>query len=165
MKKILNLTAVLVAIMAIGVITERITFARVTSAAGERDIFCVGPDGYEICVDASSNVIPTTDDRADLGTASLQFQDAYLDGTLYSDGLSVDGASTLTGATALTGAVTIGGQLNLYSRSQAQIEAIIPGVAGAVYYCNDCTATTICVSTSATALSWVSAVAPGTACD
>jgi hypothetical protein len=75
-------------------------------------------------------------------------------------------ATTINGTTSITSPIiTATGPVGLYSRTQAQIEAIVPGAAGKVYYCSDCTVTTVCVSTSATTLSWVSVGALATACD
>lgn len=76
-------------------------------------------------------------------------------------------APAITGTTSVTGAkvVVSGGPLQLYSRTQAQIEAFTPSAVGEVYYCNDCTATSVCVSSAAAVMSWVSVVNPATACD
>lgn len=79
---------------------------------------------------------------------------------------AVQGA-TVTGTTSVSGAkVSVtAGPLTLYSRTQAQIEAFTPAAVGEVYYCNDCTATSVCVSSAAAVMSWVSVVNPATACD
>ena len=76
-------------------------------------------------------------------------------------------APAITGSTSVTGAkvVVSGGALQLYSRTQAQIEAFTPLAAGELYYCNDCTATAVCVSSAAAVMSWVSVVDPTTACN
>lgn len=76
-------------------------FARVTSqGATDADIWCVGPDGAEVCVDSSGNLIPTTDDDTDLGTSSLEWQDLYIDGTAYIDTASIDDLSVTGGVLA-----------------------------------------------------------------
>jgi hypothetical protein len=96
-----------------------LAMARVTSSSAQRDIWCVGPSGAEVCVDASGNLISTTDDDTDLGTSSLQWKNGYFDGTVYADVISNDGAYTGTSgafsttlsasSTTLTGALYIGG--------------------------------------------------------
>ena len=45
--------------------------------------------------------MPIADDDIDLGTASLQFKDAYIDGTLEADAITIGGSAiTAGGATA-----------------------------------------------------------------
>lgn len=97
----------IIALAVMGVFAfANISSARVTNATpDERDIFCVGPSGAEICVDASGNLIPTTDDDADLGTSSLQFKDVYIDGVAYVDSISNDGAFSGTNLV-LSGSMT-----------------------------------------------------------
>lgn len=85
-----------------------LSFARVTSqGASDADIWCVGPDGAEVCVDSSGNLIPTTDDDADLGTSSLQWQDIYIDGTADVDDLTVSGTATIADIS-VTGGILAG---------------------------------------------------------
>ena len=43
----------------------------------------------------SRTVVPTADDTYDLGTSGLEFKDAYFDGTVTTDDLSVSGTATL----------------------------------------------------------------------
>ena len=75
-------------------------------------------------------------------------------------------ATTISGTTISGTTLTAtGGAIQLYSRTQAQIEATTPTAVGQMYYCNNCTATTVCVSSAAAVMSWVSMVAPATACD
>lgn len=254
--KTIKLTALLLSALTIGLIVSNVSFARVTSAADDRDIWCVGVSGAEVCVDSSGNMIPTTDDDADLGTSSLQWQDLYLDGTLYVDAISnegdisavnaaftgtldadgqvtlgaagtvstitaagvatfaasvtapdltatddvvigdaldVDGqvsvgadgtkstvtvlgaatfaasvtAPAITGSTSVSGLkVTVsGGPLTLYSRTEAQILLIDPVVAGELYFCSDCTTTTVCVSTGTAVADMAAIEDPSAACD
>ena len=49
-------------------------------------------------------IVPITDDDIDIGTSSLQFKNAYFDGTLEADAITVGGTSVLTGGaeTAIT---------------------------------------------------------------
>lgn len=76
-------------------------------------------------------------------------------------------APAVTGSTSVSGAkvVVTGGPLQLYSRTQAQIEAFTPSAVGEVYYCNDCTVTAVVVSSAPAVMSWVSVVDPTTAMD
>lgn len=46
----------------------------------------------------TGSVVPGADDSYDLGTSSLQWQDAYFDGTIFCDGITSDGAATIQGA-------------------------------------------------------------------
>jgi len=84
MKKPLYLIfAVLVAALGYNLVS-----ARLTGTDPGTDIFCVGPSGAEICVDASGNLIPTTDSDTTVGTSSLRFATVYAD--------TVDAGTTLT---------------------------------------------------------------------
>ena len=80
--------------------------------------------------------------------------------TAASGNLDIAGAVTIAGAAAITGAITGptsitgtklvasgAGSVGLYSRAKAEILALTPAAAGQAYYCNNCTAVTICVST------------------
>jgi len=69
-----------------------------TSTAAET---CWGAAGAEACVDASGNVVPTTDNDADLGTSALRWRDLrVLDATL-GDALTVVGSVTVNGSSEL----------------------------------------------------------------
>ena len=62
-------------------------------------------------------IVPVTDDDIDLGTASLQFKDVYIDGTSEADAITIGGSAVTAGAGAVTAMnnatanelVTIGG--------------------------------------------------------
>ena len=41
-------------------------------------------------------ILPITDDDVDLGSASYQFKDVYIDGTLEADAITIGGTSTNT---------------------------------------------------------------------
>src|SRR3989339_1808938 len=142
MKKILGLTAVLVMFVTFAVLTEKITFARVTSSADDRDVWCVGVSGAEVCVDSSGNFIPTTDDNVDLGTSSLQFKNIYIDGTAYVDAISNEGATTGTTAafsgTLSASSSTFTGGLLMSARTIAQLDALTPTATYQMYVCSDC---------------------------
>ena len=88
--------------------------ARLTGTNPGTDIWCMGPSGAELCVDASGNFIPTTDNDATLGTASLRFSSVQALDIAIGDDLTVTDDATITdaldvgGATDLDGQVTIG---------------------------------------------------------
>lgn len=96
MKKIITLSAFLVAIVALGLVTEKITFARLTVDASSRDAWCVGIAGAEVCVDSSGNFIPTTTNVSSLGTSSLKFKNIYSAGQI---GLQSVSSTTLASIT------------------------------------------------------------------
>jgi hypothetical protein len=146
MKKIVWFSALLSSFLAMGLITENISFARVTDSADDRDAFCAGPSGAEACIDSSGDVIPTTDDDADLGTSSLQWQDGYFDGIVYADAISNDGAYTGTSG-------MFSGQVGIGSASSTTIATLVPSQVGAQIY--NTTRYAICVGTAATAGSWI----------
>lgn len=90
-------------------------FSRITGTLPSADdIFCVGPSGAEVCVDASGNWIPTTDDNQDLGTSSFKWKNLYLSGTTTSSGdLTVTGTLDLTGSLNVTGDSSLDGALTV----------------------------------------------------
>ena len=51
---------------------------------------------------------PTTDNDIDLGTASLEFKDAFFDGTVTTDGLTVSSTTNLDGAIQVDNTLTVG---------------------------------------------------------
>ena len=71
-------------------------YVNVSSAAQEQVII---QDGV---------VIPATDDNIDLGTSSVEFKNAYFDGTVQTDVLTVDENATVTGNLTVNGNTTIG---------------------------------------------------------
>lgn len=105
MKKITGFLALLAAMFILAVMSERVTFGRLTSDAASRDVWCVGISGLEVCVDSSGNFIPTTTNVSDLGTSTLKFKNLYLDGTATVDTIAGT-AATFSGTVAHTGAVT-----------------------------------------------------------
>ena len=56
---------------------------------------------------------PTTTNDIDLGSSTLGFKDAYIDGTVNSAALEVAGASTLTGNVAAAGDLAVAGASTL----------------------------------------------------
>lgn len=84
-----------------------------TNSAGNTQILL--PDGKDFVVyEAGAGqfivrdgaLLPGTDDDVDIGSASLEFQDLFLDGTATIDALDNSGTSTLTGA--VTAGATLG---------------------------------------------------------
>lgn len=96
-KRIALLIAALSAVIVFrGTLLARITGTQPTSP----DIFCTGPDGAEVCIDASGNIVPTTSNDASAGSSSLRWSNVFT--TL----LNASGAATLGGTLDVTGAVT-----------------------------------------------------------
>lgn len=87
------------------------------TAAEGAPITKVGPS--QDLVITASVVRPKTNNTLDLGTTSLNFKDAFFDGTVRTDILTVDETSTLTGnvsmggTLAVTGNTTVGGTLGV----------------------------------------------------
>ena len=76
------------------------------------------------------------------------------------------GGSAITATTSVTSPLIVAtGPIQFYSRTQAQIEATTATAVGQGFYCNDCTATSVCISSAANRTSWISVVNPATACD
>ena len=69
--------------------------------------------GTEQIVLADGVLKPTTDNDIDLGTSSLEFKDAFFDGTVKTDALTVDVGSTLTGAVDANSTLNVSGTLSL----------------------------------------------------
>jgi len=53
-------------------------------------------------------IVPSTDDDIDLGTNSTEFKDAYFDGTVTTDGLTVSSTTNLDGAIQVDNTITVG---------------------------------------------------------
>ena len=56
----------------------------------------------------SSALYPVTDNEIDLGTSSLEFKDAYFDGTVTTDALTVSSTTNLDGAIQVDNTITVG---------------------------------------------------------
>ncbi|MDB4301068.1 hypothetical protein N9926_01165 [Flavobacteriaceae bacterium] len=57
-------------------------------------------------------IVPVTDSDIDLGTASLEFKDLYIDGTAHIDTLDVDANATIAGTLDVTGAIGLSGAIS-----------------------------------------------------
>ena len=85
-------------------------WSRVTSqGATDRDAWCAGPSGAEVCVDSSGNIIPTTSNDASCGSSSLRWSN------LYTTLLNVSGAMTQTGALSCASTLDVNGATTLNS--------------------------------------------------
>ena len=62
----------------------------------------------------SSALYPVTDNEIDLGTSSLEFKDAYFDGTVTTDALTVSSTTNLDGAIQVDNTITVGGDATGY---------------------------------------------------
>ncbi len=69
-------------------------------------ITAVGP--VQDLVVSATEVRPKTDNTLDLGTTLLEFKDAFFDGTVKTDNLTVDENATVTGNLTVNGNTTIG---------------------------------------------------------
>lgn len=141
MKKIGILAIISIFLLAVFGLFESGIFARLTgNTPSAPDAFCVGQSGSEVCVDSSGNVIPTTNNDADLGTPSLKWKDLYVSGTSYMSSISGSGVISGISITATSG------NIGFYPRTLTQINAITPTAVGQAYYCSDCTNSAVCIS-------------------
>jgi hypothetical protein len=69
----------------------------------------VGPS--QDLVVSSTSVLPKTTNTLDVGSSGAQFKDAYFDGTVDTDTLTVSGNGTVGGTLAVTGQTTLNGGL------------------------------------------------------
>ena len=69
--------------------------------------------GTEQLTIEDGGIIPTTTNDIDLGTASKEFKDLYLDGIAHIDTLDVDVNATVAGTLGVTGATTLAGILSI----------------------------------------------------
>ena len=68
--------------------------------------------GTEQLTIEDGGIIPTTTNDIDLGTASKEFKDLYLDGIAHIDTLDIDGNATVAGTLGVTGAVALSGAIS-----------------------------------------------------
>jgi len=109
------------------------------------DALCVGASGVEICINSDGDIIPTTDNAADLGSPGLEFKDGYFDGTLNVDSLAADAADV----GALTGTdVDMSTGIFLPKAMSSTTLAAYTFAVGEVVY--NTTRYAICIGTSAT---------------
>ena len=152
MKKYFKLSGlILTAALILGIASGRV-FARLTGTDPGTDVVCWGVSGAEACLDASGNLIPTTDDDATLGTSSLRWATAYIADVTVGDDLAITDDLTVTGdlfnspasTTTVTAALSIDltgqcGKVVLLqtdgaSRTSDTTNTFTGGVVGCVYY-------------------------------
>lgn len=78
------------------------------------------------------SLIPSADDTYDLGSASLEWKDLYVDGTANIDALSVSGNGTIGGTLGVTGALTGSSTITSSHASAASVGATDGTVSAAV---------------------------------
>jgi hypothetical protein len=71
----------------------------------------VGPS-QDLIVSATQ-VLPKTTNTLDLGSSAAQYKDAFFDGTVDTDALTVSGSGTVGGTLGVTGNTTVGGTLEV----------------------------------------------------
>ena len=70
-------------------------------------------DNVVFGADVNSNIIPNTDNTYDLGSATQEWKDLYIDGTAHIDTLDVDNNATVAGTLGVTGATTLSSTLTV----------------------------------------------------
>jgi len=58
-------------------------------------------------------VMPKSTNTLDLGSAAVQYKDAFFDGTVNTDDITVDGTATIASTLGVTGVTTLGNNLNV----------------------------------------------------
>lgn len=122
--KSVGLVAFMFSFIILGGITHK-AMARLTGVnpnGAQSDIWCTGPVGAETCVDYLGDVIPTTTDDTDLGTSSLEWNNAYIKNLVISGGTTsgsqiINGSLTVSGAAGIGGATLANGTLIIKSTS------------------------------------------------
>ena len=86
-------------------------------------------------ISASGNIVPTSDNGADLGSSTLEWKDLYIDGTAYLDSATIT-AGTISGITDLaiadggTGASTLNDLITMGTHTTGNYVATITGGTG-----------------------------------
>ena len=124
------------------------------TAAEGAPIEKIGPSQDVVCT--ASVLRPKTTNAIDLGTTALEYKDAFFDGTVRTDTLTVDENATITGNLTVNGSLSLGGgglttdavtegSNNLYftnSRVTSPARAALSGGAGITY--NSSTGVIVC---------------------
>ena len=71
----------------------------------------VGP--AQDLIESGVAVMPKSTNTLDLGSAAVQYKDAFFDGTVNTDVLTVDGTATIASTLGVTGVATLGSNLNV----------------------------------------------------
>ena len=82
-------------------------------------------DNVVFGADVDSNIIPDDDGTYDLGSASQEWRDIYIDGTAHIDTLDVDVNATVAGTLGVTGAIT--GSSTVQGTTVTATTAFVPG--------------------------------------
>ena len=69
------------------------TGSKISLSSGTHTVFATYPGSKAVFTDADGHIVPLSDDAVDLGTSSVEFRNAYFDGTVTSDAF----AGPLTG--------------------------------------------------------------------
>jgi len=72
------------------------------------DVITIATGGAGRLTIGDGALSPVTDNQIDLGTSSLEFKDAFFDGTVTSDALTVSGTTNLDGAIQVDNTITVG---------------------------------------------------------
>src|SRR6056300_1179766 len=97
--------------------------------AGEgAPIETIGPS--QDVVATASVLRPKTDNTVDLGTASLEYKDLFLDGTAHIDTLDVDENASITGTLGVTGATTLSSTLGVTGAATLSSTLAVTGATG-----------------------------------
>ena len=84
----------------------------VTTLNGNTTIGNANTDVLYVNSEIATSLIPSATNLRDLGTATKEFRDLYLDGTAHIDTLDVDENATVAGTLGVTGNTTLSGTLN-----------------------------------------------------
>ena len=85
------------------------TGSKISLSSGTHTVFATYPGSKAVFTDADGHIVPLSDDAVDLGTSSVEFRNAYFDGTVTSDAFAgpltgdvTGNADTATTATNIT---------------------------------------------------------------
>lgn len=122
-----KLVRLLACLAAVGLGLAQPAFCRLTSANNDQDIWCVGPDGTEVCLDVGGQFIPTTDNDIPLGAGGKRWSALHsLDATL-GDDLYVGDVAVVTGTGTIKGnAFSVGGSSFAVAGSSVGIGTLNP---------------------------------------
>ena len=84
----------------------------VTTLNGNTTIGDANTDVLYVNSEIATSLVPSATNLRDLGTATKEFRDLYLDGTAHIDTLDVDENATVAGTLGVTGNTTLSGTLN-----------------------------------------------------
>lgn len=130
MKKYLSLAGLILCTALILGVSSGHVYARLTGTEPGTDQWCMGISGAEVCVDASGNLIPTTDNDTTLGTSALRFATAYIMDITVGDDLTVTGNLAVTSASTFAAASTYTGTGGMVIVSTAATSGVTMCLAG-----------------------------------